>query len=397
MMRFTRFHTIFCALLLLLVGGITVKADTIPTLLGIESADTVTRAVPVRQSLFRKFWDYLSVDHQSAAPSGKLRFNFLGGPFYNTDSKLGVAVMGQATFKLHGSDSIDKLSNSQISFSITTAKFWTVNLKGNVFTPGEKLRLNYLFDISYEPSYFWGIGYEAGNNSANQTMQRKHYVIAKVEGLVKLTDNLHVGPALLYNYMKSDAIERPELLNGQDRILRNYGFGFVAQYDTRDLITDAYNGIFVYLGQSFRPKFLWNHYAFSTTEFQVDWYHPMWKGGVIAAEGRGYFNFGNPSWAMMAQIGDSYHMRGYYRGRYRDKHLLDFQVELRQHLWKRHGITLWLGGGTVFHNAASFKHFLPNYGIGYRFAFRHRMNVRLDLGFDKKGQTGFMFSFNEAF
>ena len=32
------------------------------------------------------------------------------------------------------------------------------------------------------------------------------------------------------------------------------------------------------------------------------------------------FNFGNPSWAMMALLGNSYSMRGYYEGRYRDKH-----------------------------------------------------------------------------
>ena len=41
-------------------------------------------------------------------------------------------------------------------------------------------------------------------------------------------------------------------------------------------------------------------------------------------------------------------------------------------------------------------HILPNYGIGYRWEFKHRVNVRLDLGFGKHS-PGFVFSINEAF
>ena len=42
------------------------------------------------------------------------------------------------------------------------------------------------------------------------------------------------------------------------------------------------------------------------------------------------------------------------------------------------------------------KHILPNYGFGYRWEFKKRVNVRLDLGFGKH-QTGFIFNINEAF
>ena len=85
--------------------------------------------------------------------------------------------------------------------------------------------------------------------------------------------------------------------------------------------------------QCFRPKFLGNDYAFSTTDLRTSYYHPVWEGGLLAGELRGTFNFGNPSWAMMALLGNSYSMRGYYEGRYRDKHKIEGQVELRQHVW----------------------------------------------------------------
>ena len=42
-------------------------------------------------------------------------------------------------------------------------------------------------------------------------------------------------------------------------------------------------------------------------------------------------------------------------------------------------------------------HTLPNYGIGYRWEFKKRVNVRLDYGFGLRGQKSFMFGINEAF
>ena len=386
-------HKYFVVAAFLLLFAMAGQADTIP------QNDTLLEApVHVKKSIFRSVIDYLSIDgDKNSMKNNKPRINFLGGPFYNTDSKFGVAVMGVASYRLKGCDTTEQMSSTQISFSITTAKFWNIVLKGFLFTPGEAMRVNYLVDYSYEPSYYWGMGYDQGKNDDNKTMQHKHYLTAKAEGLFKIAPSLHLGPALLVNYCKSDSIARPWLLEGQDRVVSNFGFGVVLEYDTRDLITDAYRGCYIHVGQLFRPKFLWNKYAFSTTEFQASWYHPVWKGGVVATEVLGQFNYGNPSWAMMAQVGDSYHMRGYYRGRYRDKHMLNFQVELRQHIWHRHGLTLWLGGGNAFHDKATFKHFLPNYGVGYRFAFRRRMNVRLDVGFSKGGQTGIIFGINEAF
>lgn len=63
-----------------------------------------------------------------------------------------------------------------------------------------------------------------------------------------------------------------------------------------------------------------------------------------------------------------------------------------------HGIAVWGGAGNVFSN---FKHFkwnetLPTYGLGYRWEFKKRVNIRLDYGFGK-GQSAFYFNINEAF
>ena len=132
---------------------------------------------------------------------------------------------------------------------------------------------------------------------------------------------------------------------------------------------------------------------------QFDAYRTLWTGGILACDFRSKFDFGNPSWHMMAQTGGSHFMRGYYEGRYRDKHMMAAQVELRQHVWRRSGIVVWGGVATVFDRLSDvmMSRLLPNLGAGYRWEFKKDVNVRLDVGFGKSGQWSFMFGINEAF
>ena len=52
----------------------------------------------------------------------------------------------------------------------------------------------------------------------------------------------------------------------------------------------------------------------------------------------------------------------------------------------------WIGAGTVFNKFSALRvnRVLPNYGIGYRWEFKKNVNVRLDYGFGKNGQSGFL-------
>ena len=251
--------------------------------------------------------------------------------------------------------------------------------------------------MGYMPLNFWGLGYDMADNDDNKSEMKERKAKIKLEWMWHVARGLYVGPAIEWDYDNTGTMTRPELINGQDHVVRNYGVGMTLEYDTRDNITGPTRGMYGYLGILSRPKFLWNHYYFTTIDTRLCYYRTAWRGAIIAGELRGLFNLGNPSWAMMARLGDVYSMRGYYDGRYRDKHMMTVQVELRQHVWKRSGLVVWVGCGNVFHDSESFKHILPNYGIGYRFAFREHVNIRLDYGFGKCGHNGFMFSINEAF
>ncbi|MBR1881506.1 MAG: BamA/TamA family outer membrane protein [Muribaculaceae bacterium] len=366
-------------------------------LCGLLAAQAQTDTVAHR-NLWQRMVGYLSLDKEDSVSAKPLRWVVLGGPHYSSEQKLGVALSGIASFRLSGCDSLMQPSSAMAFVDVSTAGFWSTGLSGDILFPRDARRVNVDVRFGYSPYDFWGMGYDMGRDNANKTRLHQRDVKLHADMIWRLVRNFYAGPSVEFNYSQSGDLDRPELLRGMRQTVRNYGAGFTLQYDSRDLINNATRGGYVYVNQLFRPKLMGNHYAFSTTDFKASLYRRAWQGAVIAAEARATLNFGHPSWAMMAQLGGSQAMRGYYKGRFRDKHAACAQVELRQHVWHRSGVVVWLGGGNVFHGWRSLTaHFLPNYGAGYRWEVRRGMNLRLDYGFGSHGCSGFTFSMYEAF
>lgn len=359
-------------------------------------ADTAVK----KRSLFMRFLDYFN-DANKNKNHKRFDFSIIGGPHYSTDTELGLGLVAAGLYRssLAASDSLLPPSNVSLFSDVSTVGFYLLGIKGTHIFPQDRYRLLYTLYFFSFPSGYWGIGYENGNNDANGSRMRRWQTREKASFLFHVAKNFYVGPMAIFDYVNATRITRPDLLEGMDASVWNVGLGFTLAYDTRDVLTNPHKGMYLDVTQIFRPAFLGNKYAFSTTELQIDGYRQVWKGGILAADLRSTMNFGNPSWPMMALLGSSNSMRGYIEGRYRDKHKVEAQVELRQHVWKRNGVVVWAGFGTVFNkfSALRFDRLLPNFGLGYRWEFKKDVNVRLDYGFGKSGQKGFMFNINEAF
>lgn len=356
--------------------------------------DTLTK----KKSLLTRFLDYFN-DANKNKEHKKFDFSIIGGPHYSTDTKLGIGLVAAGLYRANANDTLLPPSNVSLFGDVSTVGFYMLGIRGTHIFPQDKYRADYTIYFYSFPCKFWGMGYDMGDDDSNKSDMKRWQARFKASFLFHLGDNLYLGPMVSYDYVIGRRIERPELLNGMDQHTWNIGAGFSAVYDTRDVLTYPHRGFYINLSQCFRPRFMGNDYAFSTTELQVDAYQRVWKGAILAEDFRTMLNFGNPSWGMMALLGNSNSMRGYYEGRYRDKHKMEAQVELRQHVWKRNSLTTWVGAGTVFHKFSEMRsrHILPNFGIGYRWEFKKNVNIRLDYGFGKAGQTGFLFSINEAF
>lgn len=285
-----------------------------------------------------------------------------------------------------------------IYFDATTSLFFKLGVRGTHIFTDDSRRFNYDVSFSSVTTKFWGIGYYNNKYDGNESKYKYLNSQARLDFSWRLCDGLYLGPLASFDYINGRDFRKPWLWEGQSDRTFNVGAGLTLQYDTRDNMTAPARGVYIRFDQRFNPRFLANKYAFSLTELKVSGYKRLWRGSVLAGMFHTRLTYGNTPWGLMSTLGGSDNMRGYFEGRYRDKCAFDCCVELRQHVWKRNGLVAWGGMGMVFPKLSEMRSrmLLPNYGVGYRWEFKKRVNVRLDLGFGRH-QTGFIFSINEAF
>ena len=389
-------HILTILIMMLALGSYASELSVTDSISSAEKVDTM--ALRAGKSWVNRILDYFN-DSNKNKKHKRFDFSVIGGPHYASDTKFGLGLVAAGLYRTDPNDSILPPSTVSLYGDVSSVGFYMLGVRGNHIAPKGRYRIDYHLYFYSFPADFWGIGYEMGDNDANKSDMKRWQAQAEVSFLFRVADNFYIGPMASYDYVIGKHIERPELLQGMDQHTWNVGAGVSLVYDNRDNLTNPHRGIYLNINQMFRPGFMGNDYAFSTTAFRFDAYQRLGKGTVLAEDIGANLNFGNPSWGMMAELGGTHSMRGYYEGRYRDKHSLEATVELRQHVWKRNGIVVWVGAGTIFpkFSALRSKQILPNAGVGYRWEFKKNVNVRLDYGFGKSGQSGFLFNINEAF
>lgn len=375
-------------------AGITVTDSTV----SVAPADST--AVPAKRNIIGKLVDYFRNSNKQR-PDKKIDFGVLPGPHYSATTGFGLGVLGTATYTTDLADTSLPRSNASVYTDMTTGGFFLVGLRGSHIFPHEKYRLDYKLNLSTFSTEFWGIGYDYADNDDNKTDFRRNRINAMARFMFKLAPNTFIGPMVNYRFFQAKGVdeEAVHLWQGQDRTIRAYTAGISFTYDSRDFMLNASRGVFMQLDQTFTPRFFGNgEYGFSSTEITLATYGKLWKGAILAGELHGLFNYGNTPWALLSEIGSNDRMRGYYEGRYRDKNLVEGQIELRQHIKGRNGAVAWVGMANVFprFDKAAWRKTLLNAGIGYRWEFKKGINVRIDYGFTRNG-GGFIFNINEAF
>ncbi len=324
------------------------------------------------------------------SPQKQFDFTFVGGPSYSQSTSLQLAVMAAGLYHSR-MDSVTPVSNASIFAQGSLSGFYRLGLSGEHYGPADRYRINYCADFAHFPLKFWGIGYDTERHDNNETKYTELRSSLWCDFQWRIGENLFIGPSINFNYAKATHVKRPELWNGQSLRVFDYGFGlgFIASFDSRDVSTNASQGINFNIKQYVYPGFLKNRHVFSSTELTFGIYKQIYSSAVLAAQLHAMATYGNTPWSMLPKLDASNAIRGYYEGRYRDKNEADIVVELRQHVWKRFGVVVWGGVGSVFHRFTDVRlnTLLPSYGIGARWEFKKKVNVRVDLGFGKRSMA----------
>ncbi len=352
-------------------------------------------SVPHR-NIIQKVIAYFN-ESNTEKPDKKFDWSVIGGPSYSDATSVELAAIVSGIYSSRH-DSLTPRSDISLFVEGSLTGFYNVGIKGNHIFPEDKMRIIYNANFCHFPLKFWGLGYQNQSNSDNESDYTLLESVFTAQFLWKLPHSIFLGPSANFKYQKGTKTERPELWEGQDMRLFNYGLGIVGSVDTRDLSTNASRGYYIGFHQKFFPKFMGNDHAFSMTELSAMFYHKFWDSGIMAFRLHGAAAYGDVPWGMLPTLDEGNAVRGYYEGRYRDKNEADIVVELRQHVWRRNGIVVWGGVGTVFSRPSQVKWstLLPTCGVGYRWEFKNRVNVRLDVGLGKHSKSVSV-GINEAF
>ncbi len=362
-----------------------------------DSLAVDTTAPKQRNSIFRRLIRYFEQANEDRTQEKKFDLTWVLGPSYSAVTKVSLGILASGLYRIDRTDTITQPSNVSLYANISTSGYYKVGVTGLNLMDRNRHRIKYDISFASMPIDYWGIGYDMAQAEKSSMVEKRYRIDAEYQ--YEMARNFFAGAALDFTHAAAKKVANPEYMLGQRDKYTATGFGLSLQYDSRDFAPNPYKGIYLNLRETYFPAALGTTETIWRTTFTGNYYQRLWKGCTLALDAYLEYNSGKEiPWSMVAQLGGGYRMRGYYLGQYRDNAMIEVQAELRQKIYNRHGIAVWVGAGNVFPNFNSFRwsQTLPNYGIGYRWEFKHRVNVRVDYGRGRHGGS-VVFNVNEAF
>jgi len=298
-------------------------------------------------------------------------------------------------------DTITRPSSEQLYASYTTKHQFRAFVSTDRWSVDNRWGLTGQIEYARVPQPFFGLGidapeeaeewYEARSTSASVTV--RHRILGAVYGQA----GYRFSTTSIRDAEPGGAVERGVLPGMRGGIVSQVTWGLAL--DSRDNIFAPSAGTFAQATGAWGAEVLGSDHQFGRYVGDARRYVRLGHG-VLAAQAYVEASSGRVPFDQMAMLGSGSVMRGYVRGRYRDRSLAAAQVEYRLTLAGRLGLAGFAGAGTVAPTLADLPstRLLPSVGAGARWLLlpKQRTTVRVDYGVGK-GSSGLYIAFNEAF
>ncbi|HET6244118.1 MAG TPA: BamA/TamA family outer membrane protein [Bacteroidia bacterium] len=295
-------------------------------------------------------------------------------------------------------------SNIRLFATYTQNKQFLFILPWQVYTSGEKYFIAGNIDYRRFPEYFYGLG----NNTAEAIRELYSYNALTIHSKTfkNLGNNSYVGLAVQYQALDTEIPANSRLFSEQSKITGADGYHYGAlgpsfMRDTRDNILCPTQGSFFEFTTLFGLGTAENtNLGFTQINLDIRDYFRINKNITWANHVLVQFSMGDVPYRALPALGGPNLHRGYYQGRFRDKQLLLYQTEYRQHLKGRFGVVAFASAGMVYEeiNKVMANNIHPAAGMGLRVKIskNDQANIRFDYSFTPDSK-GFYIYFAEAF
>jgi len=329
---------------------------------------------------------------------------FSGYPyaFYSPETQAAIGAGGIFLFYTKRNEN---LRPSKVGFGAhyTTNKQYKFSLNPSVYFNSNNLVVNMPVSFGYTLDKFWGIG-NTSSDTGNEEYFREDFkfqlevqvppvlFFADRTGFIIDYKNTSIVDVKDNQYLIDESVNG---FNGGDI----FGLGINLVWDRRDNLFYPTEGHYQYIKFIVYPEP--SDFVFSTFELDVRHYKKLLKNQVLATNLYLKSVGSNAPFYELPALGGQNRMRGYFQGRYRDRNYVAFQTEFRQYFTKRLGFVAFAGIGDVGEEITdlSLREIKYSFGGGLRFLFnkKENVNLRMDIGVGKDGNTGIYFGIEEAF
>lgn len=322
---------------------------------------------------------------------------------YSPETSWSFGLGVQYLFRTPSTDSTGNMSTIGFASKYTLNQQFIISPTWDVFWMREKRRLTGQVLWQRYPDFFFGLG----NNTADDPeLYSADYLVMENRYSRQILPKLHIGAQHRLEHMYN---LRPTLGNGfieggELPGLPSYtasGVGLALIYDSREHLMAPRNGWYALLSHHTYSRYFGGNTDLTSLRADVRKYLHLGGNHVLAAQIVGEVHSGEPPFKMMSTFGGQELLRGYFYGRYRDKHMYAAQAEYRFPIaWRFLGAAFVGVGNTAGpYSQPDFRYLKVAGGGGIRFAIdpKERIHLRFDAAFGMDGSRGFYFAIGEAF
>ena len=320
-----------------------------------------------------------------------------------TNLSIGVGMKG--LFKMKGSGDETRTSNLPLTAQYTIENKFLFFSGFGIFSPQEKYMLTGNIRIQSFPSLYFGVGPDTPKSNEEEFSYRQ--ILLQPLFLKNLFRRyLFFGGGIRYNRISGVEPQADGLLattaQSGARGSTSSGLELAVIYDSRDNLLNATKGYFISLTHGFYTSWLGSSHEFQLTKLDFRYFmQPLGNpSSILGIQFLSQISQGDTPLHELGRLGGDVIMRGYFEGRYTDRHLITTQVEWRQKLTHRWGAVAFAGIGDVAPTLSAFdlNTIRASYGVGLRFLVdeEENLNIRFDLGVGNE-KVNYYFKIAEAF
>ncbi|MCS7035906.1 MAG: BamA/TamA family outer membrane protein [Saprospiraceae bacterium] len=337
-------------------------------------------------------------------PADKPRFLLYPTLGYSPETSWEFGAAGSILFHAKNDPQRNRLSEVTLFGFGTLRAQYGIWLDNAIYTDRDQWIVLGRLRFQRFPLLYYGVGPEAPAKAP--TVVNGTYFLMRQRAFHRLAPNWFFGPEIDIQSLSrvdfgGEHLTRP-LPPGAEGST-NFGIGMGTVYDSRPNMLNTRNGWFAELSWLHYDRAWGSDYGFNLYFAEVRRYKNMGRGQVLALQALGSIVEGEAPFNQLSLMGNESLMRGYYTGRYRDRHYYAAQAEYRflpLPFSKYLGAAAFFGVGAVApsFSALSLRHVRWAGGVGLRYLIFPKKDifVRFDMGLTREGPAFYLFT-GEAF